>query len=263
MARKVSTDLDFQNVARPTNLPAATAAGQPVIFEQLNAAIEGQAWKDDVRVAASSNVNVASPGANVDGVAMAAGERVLLKGQTAAAENGIYLWNGAAVAMTRAIDANSANELLGATVPVNEGTSASTTWRQTAINITLGTTAIAFSQFGTSSGPASTSSAGIAQLATQSEVDTGSDALKVVTPATLAGAANRKRKAVGTFGDGSATQYDVTHNFGTRDVEVEVYRNATPWDSILCDVERPDANTVRLRFAAAPTSNQFNVVILG
>jgi hypothetical protein len=59
----------------------------------------------------------------------------------------------------------------------------------------------------------------------------------------------------------AATQYDFTHNFGTRAVQVEIFRNSSPWDTILCDVSRPDTNTVRVNFAVAPTSNQFTYVI--
>jgi len=71
----------------------------------------------------------------------------------------------------------------------------------------------------------------------------------------------RTRKFQTNIGDNSATQIDVTHNFATRDVQVEIYRNASPWDTILCDVERSDTNTVRLRFAAAPTAAQFRVLV--
>ena len=44
--------------------------------------------------------------------------RILLKDQTAPAENGIYDWNGGAAALTRSVDADSATELSGATVTV-------------------------------------------------------------------------------------------------------------------------------------------------
>lgn len=52
-------------------------------------------------VGMTTNVNTASPGATLDGVAMNAGDIVLLLAQTTVAQNGPWVWNGAAVAMTR------------------------------------------------------------------------------------------------------------------------------------------------------------------
>jgi hypothetical protein len=69
------------------------------------------------------------------------------------------------------------------------------------------------------------------------------------------------RHFAANLGDGSATQFDLTHNFGSRDVHVTIYRNAAPWDDVLCDIERPDTNTVRLRFATAPGVNAFRATI--
>jgi hypothetical protein len=69
-------------------------------------------------------------------------------------------------------------------------------------------------------------------------------------------------KVAANIGDGSAATFTLTHNLGTRDVSVTVYRNATPWDDVICDVARPDANNVTISgFGSAPSSNQFRVVI--
>ena len=62
-------------------------------------------------------------------------------------------------------------------------------------------------------------------------------------------------------GDGAATQYTLTHSFGTRDVTVEVFRNSANYDTVIVDVERTSTNAVRLTFAVAPTSNEFRCVI--
>jgi hypothetical protein len=86
-----------------------------------------------VRVASQSNLTLAAPGAIIDGVAMAAGDRVLVKNQTIAAENGIYVWNGAAFPMTRAADADAAVELAGAMMQALEGSHVGRTYRQTAL----------------------------------------------------------------------------------------------------------------------------------
>lgn len=263
MAKQILQDLDFNNVSRVTNLPAASGPGQPVTYEQMNSAMEGLSWKDTVRVATQGNLNLSSPGAEIDGVALVLNDRVLVRNQTAPAENGIYIWNGAAAAMARSADASTALELEQATVMVEAGTDAGTGWRQTQVDFTLGTDGVVWASFGTSAPAASETTPGIVEIATQAEVDTGTDPSRVVTPATLAGWSGRMRKFAGAFGDGTATQFDITHNLNTRNVIVGVYRNATPWDDILCDVQRPDANTVRLIFASAPAANQFNYVIEG
>ena len=261
MSRNIASDFAFILGAKITGLPAAVAAGQPVIFEQMNALIEGNAWKDEVRVSAPTNVNLTAPGATVDGVTLASGDRFLVANQTTNTENGIYIWNGAATPATRSADANAGSELVSAFVPVAEGTSAGVVLRQTAVSITLGTTAIAFVSAFSSAPTASTSTPGIAAFATQAEVDAGVVTNKTLTPATFFGSSLRRKKFTGTVGDGSATQFTVSHNFGTRDVMVEVYRNGTPWDTVLCDAERPDTNSIVLRFASAPSAGQFAYVI--
>ncbi len=53
---------------------------------------------------------------------MAGGDRVLVKDQTLGEFNGIYDYNGAAAAMTRSSDADTAVELEGAVIFVTEGT---------------------------------------------------------------------------------------------------------------------------------------------
>jgi hypothetical protein len=261
MPRQVLSDLDFNNVARITNLPNPVTDQQAATKAYVDSAVEGLAWKDSARVATQSNISLASPGTTIDGVTMAANDRVLVRAQTSGAENGVYIWNGAAVPMTRALDANSAQELEQAIVTVEEGTSAGATFRQTAVNFVLGTGAIAFVSFGMSVSAATESNAGIAEIATQAETDGGTDDARVVTPAKLAGWSGRIRRFAQTFGDGTATQYTLTHNFNTNDVQVEVFRNSGNFDTILCDIDRISVNAVRLTFAAAPASNAFRAVV--
>jgi len=62
--------------------------------------------KDAVKVASTANIDIATGGLlNIDGVVVLAGDRVLLKNQTDASQNGIY--NAAAGAWTRSTDADS------------------------------------------------------------------------------------------------------------------------------------------------------------
>ena len=263
MARQVGSDLDFNNIARILNLPDATDPQHPATLAQVRALVEGLAWKDNARVATQANISIASPGATIDGITMATNDRVLVRAQTTTTENGIYIWNGAATPLTRSLDGSTFDELESAVLTVDEGTSAGVTYRQTAVNGTIGSSAITWTTFGTAAGAASEASAGIAPLATQAETDAGANDMKIVTPLKLAQSANRKLKFPTNIGDGSATQFTVTHNLNTRDVTVVVYRNSGSYDEVLCDVEHTTVNSVTLRFASAPSSNQYRVVVLG
>lgn len=263
MAQQVLTDLDFNSAARVLNLPDPTLAQHAATKGYVDSAVEGLAWKDSARVATQANVNLASPGATIDGVTMATNDRVLVRSQTTTSENGIYIWNGAATPMTRALDANTAAELKQAVVTVEEGTSAASTFRQTAINFTLGSGAVSWVSFGTSAPAATETTAGIAEIATQAETDAGTDDTRFVTPLKLATYAGRLRRVSQTIGDGSATQYTITHNLNTRDVHVSVFRTSGAFDEVLVDKEATTVNSVTIRFAAAPALNAFRVVVLG
>lgn len=262
MSRKQLSDLDFNSTSRIRNLPTPVNSDEPVRLADLNSAVEGVAWKDSCLVASQVNVTLASPGASIDGITMSAGDRVLVKAQTTPSENGIYVWNGAATPATRAPDANSAAELEAAVTTIEEGTSAGTSYRQTSVNFTIDSGAVAWTQFGTGAGAASETSAGIAELATQTETDTGTDDARIVTPLKLATWSGKTKRAQGTIGDGSATQIDVTHNFNTRDIVVQVFQNSGSYEQVNCDVSLPNVNTVRLNFATAPASNAYRVVVM-
>lgn len=263
MARQILSDLDFNSVARITNLPDPTASHHAATKGYVDSAVEGLAWKDGVRVSTQGNINLAAPGATIDGITMATNDRFLVRSQTAPEENGIYIWNGAATPATRAADASTFDELEAAVVTVEEGSDADSTFRQTAVNGTIGTDDVVWSSFGTAAPSASESTAGVIEIATQAETNTGTDDARAVTPLKLANWTGRKLKFAQDVGDGSATQYTITHNLGTRDVVVSVARNSGAYDEVSCDVEHTTTNSVTLRFAAAPSSNQFRCVVLG
>lgn len=108
-------------------------------------------WKQIVKAATTGNVSLTGQ-QTIDGVALVAGDRVLVWKQSAGAENGIYIV--ATGAWARAADADSAQELRGATVVVEQGTTlADKRIVQTSDNITLGTTALVWVDVG--NGPAS------------------------------------------------------------------------------------------------------------
>jgi hypothetical protein len=70
------------------------------------------------------------------------------------------------------------------------------------------------------------------------------------------------RKASASVGNGTNTSFALTHSLNTRDVQVQVYDNAT-YDTVEADVVRTDADTVTVSFSVAPASNAYRVVVIG
>jgi len=103
--------------------------------------------KAAVRVATTANITLSGT-QTIDGVSVVAGDRVLVKNQTAGADNGIYVV--AAGSWSRSTDADASSEVApGMATFVSEGSvNADQQWiLVTDAPITLGTTALVFSQF--------------------------------------------------------------------------------------------------------------------
>lgn len=101
--------------------------------------------KADVRLASTANIAIGTGGLlTIDGVVTVAGDRVLVKNQTAPAENGIYVV--AVGAWTRAADANEAVDFLyGQEVRVREGTQAGLWFLSSTTTVVVGTTNVSYS----------------------------------------------------------------------------------------------------------------------
>lgn len=76
------------------------------------------------RVRAQANVNLATPGANIDGIAMAAGQRFWTDGQTTPAQDGLWVWNSATTPATRAPEMPAGMTVGAALIAINAGTDA-------------------------------------------------------------------------------------------------------------------------------------------
>jgi len=103
--------------------------------------------KDSVRLATTSNINLAAIIVSIDGVAVLSNNRVLLSGQTVPSENGIYAADAETGILWRADDTDTGTELLnGLNVWVEEGSQhAKSTWILiTPGIITLGSTDLTF-----------------------------------------------------------------------------------------------------------------------
>lgn len=108
--------------------------------------------KGSVRVATTANGTLATAFANgqvVDTVTLVTGDLILLKNQTAQAENGVYTVN-ASGAPTRATWMDSAAEIDGVYVAVEDGSQGGTLWITVSEVTTLGTDPIVFTQIQTS-----------------------------------------------------------------------------------------------------------------
>ncbi len=112
--------------------------------------------KDSVHVASTANVSLTAgssgleAGDAIDGVTLVAGDRVLLKNQTTASENGIYVAVASGGTPARSTDANASAEVTsGMFVWVEEGTANGDQGYVLTTNnvITLNTTNLTFTQF--------------------------------------------------------------------------------------------------------------------
>lgn len=106
--------------------------------------LEQRGFKQTVRVATTGDITLSGT-QTIDGVSVTTGNRVLVKNQTDASKNGIYVVS--ATAWTRALDANESEDVTaGMVVVVSEGTlQADTIWKLTTNDtITLGTTLLTF-----------------------------------------------------------------------------------------------------------------------
>lgn len=142
---------NINTTATPT-FAQLTVAADPVSALQVatkqyvDNAVEGVDHKQSVRVATTGPITLSGL-QTIDGISVAAGNRVLVKDQAATADNGIY--EASASAWTRALDMNSWTEVPGAYTFVEQGsTFADTAWVSTADQGgTLGSTPITWIQF--------------------------------------------------------------------------------------------------------------------
>lgn len=289
------------NAHKITGLATPTASTDAANKGYVDSAVAGLDWKESVHLLAASNVALSGSTGTlvIDGHAALddtdSGYRILLKGQTTAADNGIYVYTDDATnyTLSRATDGDAYAELIGAAVFVSEGTTyGATAWVQTNHYLTSfsGQTWAQFSGQGTylanngvvlngstfsfapkTDGGLDTGGSGAyVKLQTNSGLGTTSNGLAVGAGTGISVSSGNvaidttvvARKYATNIGNGSATTFTVTHNLNNLDVIVQVYTNADG-SEVFADVARATVNTVTVSVASAPTSNQYRVVVIG
>lgn len=132
------TKLTVDAKGRATSGGSLTAADIPELTLDK---LPSSTYKRSVRVATTANITLSGV-QTIDGVTVAAGDRVLVKNQTTAAQNGIYVVSSGA--WTRAADADNSSEIGAAVVAVDSGSAGggemwTTTFKTTD---TIGTTSM-------------------------------------------------------------------------------------------------------------------------
>lgn len=267
-----------------TNLADPTSAQQAATKNYVDTVAQGLSVHTSVVAASTTPLSpgntysggVLTASANgaltIDGVAVTAGQRVLVAGEATAANNGIYTVTNAGGAsanyvLTRATDMNTGTQVPGAFVFVESGTANANSGFVVSSGVgpyTIGTTAITWTQF-----------SGAGEITAGTGLTKTGNTLALSTPVSLANGGTGATTAAGvrtnigattkfsaTIGDGTSTSFAVVHNFGTRDVQVQVYDNAT-FETIYTQNVRTDANTVTVSFATAPASGAYRVVVIG
>ena len=102
---------------------------------------------------------------------------------------------------------------------------------------------------------------GIAEIATQAETNAGTDDTRIVTPLKLKTFFDN---VVGGFaasiGNGVANSFVVTHNLNTLDVTTNLIEVSTG-NQVITDISHTSVNSVTVNFFNAPTTNQYRIII--
>lgn len=264
--------------------------------------VQGLDTKASVRVATTANITLSGE-QTIDGVSAVAGDRVLVKNQSTATDNGIYVV--AAGSWSRSQDADGNSEVTpGMFIFVEEGTANGDNGYVLTTNgpITLGSTSLTFQQFSgagqITAGDGLTKSGNtIDAVGTANRITVSADAIDIAstyagqntitTVGTITtGTWNGTDIAVADGGTGASDAAGAKTNLGfmTRhaadvgnnsSTSIAVTHNLGTRDVtvqvyekstnavVYPDISMNSTNQVTLDFSVAPTTNQYRVVVIG
>jgi hypothetical protein len=238
-------------------LQVGDAATKGYVDNQVTLAVQGLDSKASVKAATTANIALTGGPTSIDGVTILNGDRILVKNQTAPAENGIYYLN--AGNYVRALDMDQWTEFISAYTFVEQGTTqADTGWTCTVDSGgSLGTTAVTWVQF--SGAGQVIGGAGLVKTGNTLDVVAGDTSLIVnadelhVNSAVVAMKSDLTtlphKFATALAGNVAyGTGELVAHNLNTWDVILSVYNTASPFAAVQVDWEATDVNHVTIRY---------------
>jgi hypothetical protein len=210
-------------LADPTN--PQEGATKAYVDAQLSAQAAGLVLKGTVRAATDASITIATPGTTIDGLPAATNDIFWLRNQTTGSQNGPWVWNGAAAAMTRPANFDTSGEaVLGSFWDIREGTYADTFILMTNDTaVTLGTTTLT----------------------------------SVIRGATAA-ASGYTATCPSTASGGS---WVVTHSLNTKFILAQVARVASPYDIVDVRIERTSANTLTVLPDSALAAGEYEIMV--
>ena len=257
MATKFMNGVDLQS-QKITNLATPTTSTDGVNKQYVDNAVLGVIAKSSVAAASVGNLTLSGT-QTVDGVALIAGNRVLVKNQTTASQNSVYVV--AAGAWTVAADFAQGYIANGDFLQVESGTTnGAKSFNVTTLDpISVGTTSITFSPYG--AGIAYTAGNGVAL--TGASFSANADGTSLISDGTSlrvnpAYSGLAKRFASDVPAATAATQITMAHGLGTGDLVSITVKEASTKAIVYPDVTF-DATNIYLTFAAAITLAQFRV----
>lgn len=189
----------------PLNSRKITGLGDPVAAQDaatknyVDLAVQGLDPKQSVRAASTANIATLSGTMTIDGVALVAGDRVLVKDQSTASVNGVYVV--AASTWARAADMDAWGELVSAYLFVEQGTVNADMGFLCTVDPggTLGTTPVSFVPF-----------SGAGQIVAGAGLVKTGNTLDVVTASSARIVINADSIDLATTGVGAGTYRSVT-----------------------------------------------------